>query len=131
MDSGFASTMMTAIDTLSSGFSSFTGSTIAGGVWEGQAADNAKNQVSEKIDTKIEAAKEKLQNLISAIEEGNLAVTAKENIAEAEKCISEVNSSNASAEEKKSKIESLETDKKKFEEEYKEHVEKVKSLCSK
>ena len=59
MDSGFASTMSTAVETLSSSFSSFTGSTLAAGVWEGEAADNAKNQVSSKIDTKVEAVQEK------------------------------------------------------------------------
>ena len=67
MDSGFASTMISALETLSQGFTSFTGSTITEAVWNGDAADNAKNQVTEKIDPKVEAAKEKLQKRLDAI----------------------------------------------------------------
>lgn len=131
MDTSFISTMASAIDTLSNGFSSFTGSTITGGIWEGNAADNAKNQVTSKIDPKVEAIKEKLKNLSSAIDEGNAAITAKDNIAKAEKAIAEVDASNLTPNEKQTEKNSLEADKKKFEQEFKDHVDKVNSLCSK
>jgi len=129
MDSGFVDTMVTALDTLSEGFSSFTGKTITGDIWNGDAADNAKNQVSEKIDPKVEAAKEKLANLKSAIAEAQAAQTAKENMAEADRCIAEIKSSSASDSEKSSEIDKRQKEKEKFEKEFNEHVDKVKSLC--
>lgn len=123
MDSGFASTMSTAVEALSSAFSSFTGSTLVAGIWEGEAADNAKNQVSEKIDTKIEAVQEKLKNLITAIDKGNEAITAKSNMETAQKALKETNLSNAA-------IRQLEADYQKFKEQFDQLVEEVNSLCS-
>ncbi len=130
MDSGFASTMSTAVETLSSGFSSFTGSTLVAGLWEGDAADNAKNQVTEKIDTKVEAVQEKLQNLISAIEKGNEAITAKKNMEEAQRCIEEVKASDAAQGVKNAELRQLEADYKKYKQQFDNLVEEVKSLCS-
>ncbi len=129
MDSGFASTMKQAIETLTSSFSSFTGGTITGGVWEGEAADNAKNQVTEKIDPKAEAAQKKLDNLIEAIQQAANAEAAKENVKKAEEAIAAVNASDAPQGEKNAEIKSLEADKAKYQKEFEEAVEQVKSLC--
>lgn len=129
MDSGFVDTMVTALDTLSEGFSSFTGKTITGDIWNGDAADNAKNQVTEKIDPKVEAAKEKLANLKSAIQEAQAAQTAKENMAEADRCIAEIQSSSAKESEKRAEIAARQKEKEAFEKEFNEHVDKIKSLC--
>lgn len=123
MDSGFASTMSTAVETLSSAFSSFTGSTLVAGIWEGEAADNAKNQVSEKIDTKIEAVQKKLKNLITAIDKANEAQTAHDNMVKAQEALKETNLSNAA-------IRQLEADYQRFKEQFDQLVEEVKSLCS-
>lgn len=129
MDSGFASTMKQAIETLTSSFSSFTGGTITGGVWEGDAADNAKNQVTEKIDPKAEAAQKKLDNLIEAIQQAANAEAAKENIAKADEAIDNVKKSDAPQGEKNAEIKTLEADKAKFQKEYDDAVAQVKSLC--
>ena len=129
MDSGFAQKALEALNSLSDGFNTFVGSTITEAVWNGDAADNAKNQVSEKIDPKVEAAKEKLENLIKAIQEAELAQTAKENIAEADRCIAEIKSSSATEGEKNAEIAKRESEKKKFQAEFDEHVNNVKSLC--
>ena len=130
MDSGFASTMSTAVETLSSGFSSFTGSTLVAGIWEGEAADNAKNQVSEKIDTKIEEIQEKLKNLITAIDKGNEAITAKSNMEEAQRCIEEVKASDAPMGQKNADIKHFQEDYEKYKKQFDDLVEEVKSLCS-
>ena len=53
MNSQFASDMINAIEALTSSFSTFTGGTITGGTWEGDAAENAKNKVTQKINTKL------------------------------------------------------------------------------
>ena len=127
MDAAFASTMEAAVDALSNGFKSFTGSTITEAIWNGEAADNAKNQVTEKIDTKVEAVKAKLQNLISAIQEAENAQTAKSNIETAESEISKLDTTATNYEEVKS---GLEQQIEEFKKVYDESIEKVKSLCS-
>ena len=131
MNSGFASEMINAIDSLTNSFSSFTGGTITGGTWEGDAAENAKNQVTQKIDPKAEAAKEKLNNLINAIQEAANAEAAKKNIEELDRCIAEVKSSDADESAKQKKISEYTSKKEDFKKEYDAAVEKVKSLCGK
>ena len=126
MDSGFATKMIEALDTLKSGFDSFTGKTITEAVWNGDAADNAKNQVSEKIDPKVEAAKEKLNNLVEAIAEAGEAERAKENIKIAENAIANLNKD---ADDYHSALKARQAEKEKFEKEFEEHIAKVKSLC--
>ena len=111
MNSGFASEMINAIDSLTNSFSSFTGGTITGGTWEGDAAENAKNQVTQKIDPKAEAAKK--------------------NIEELDRCIAEVKSSDADESAKQKKISEYTSKKEDFKKEYDAAVEKVKSLCGK
>lgn len=130
MNSQFASDMINAIDTLTNSFSTFTGGTITGGIWEGDAADNAKNQVTQKINPKAEAAKEKLNNLITAIQEAANAEAAKSNVEELDRCIGEVNASDAEESLKKEKIAEYEAAKEKEQEKYDTAIEKVKSLCS-
>ena len=131
MNSGFASEMINAIDSLTSSFSSFTGGTIVAGTWEGDAAENAKNQVTQKIDPKAEAAKEKLNNLINAIQEAANAEAAKANMEELDRCIGEVNASDAEESLKKEKIAEYEAKKEEFKEQYDAAIEKVNSLCGK
>ena len=127
MDSGFATTMASAVDALKSGFDSFTGSTIAGGVWEGDASENAKTQVTSKIDPKVEKAKEKLGKLVSAIDMAKEAETAKYNMEEADRAIGALDSSATNYAEEKAK---LEKQKEEFKKTFDELVEKIKSTCS-
>ena len=130
MNSQFASDMIKAIEDLTSSFSTFTGGTITGGTWEGDAAENAKNQVTQKINPKAEAAKEKLNNLINAIQEAANAEAAKANMEELDRCIGEVNASDAEESLKKEKIAEYEAAKEKEKEKYDAAIEKVNSLCS-
>ena len=95
MDSGFA---QKALNSLSDGFNTFVGSTITEAVWNGDAADNAKEQVTGKINPKVEEVKEKLNNLISAMALVEKAQIQKENMAEADRCIAEAQKSGASKE---------------------------------
>ena len=127
MDSGFASTMMSAVDALASGFSSFTGSTIAGGVWEGDAATNAGEQVTSKIDPKVEAVKSKLNNLISAIQEAENARAAKENMQLAENAISALDPKSTSY---ASDLAARTSERDKYKAQFEEAVANVNSLCS-
>ena len=127
MDSAFATQMQQAVEKLSSGFKTFTGGTITGGIWEGDAANNAQEQVTGKIDPKVEAVNTKLGNLVSAISEAEAAKTAKENMEEADRAIAALDSSATNYAEEKG---NLEKKKEEFKQQFDEAVEKVKSLCS-
>ncbi len=130
MDSGFASQMISAVESLANGFSTFTGGTITESVWNGAAADNAKNQVTEKIDPRVEEVKEKLNNLINAIQEAENARAAQANVAEAERCIEQVRASNVSDEQKSTEISQFEADKDRYQDQYEQAKNNVISLCS-
>lgn len=127
MDSGFATSMKTAVETLSGGFDTFSGATFTESVWFGQAADNAKNQISEKIKTKIEAVQEKLSNLVSAIEKGNEAIESKARIEELKTGLSSLNKDASDYKTKKAEWEKALSDE---ETKFEELVAQVKSLCS-
>ena len=131
MSSEFASTMSTAVGTLSEGIGSFTGSTITAGIWEGDAANNAKTQKEQKIDKKVEDVQGKLDNLISAIAKGNEAIIAKENLDLANEAYNNImNDTTLSQAEKESKVKDIIADKQRFKNDYDDAIKEVKSLCS-
>lgn len=127
MSAEFVGKMSSAVESLSGGFQSFTGGTFTEAVWFGEAADNAKNQVSEKIDTKIEEIKSKLQNLSSAIAKADEAAQVKKEISSCESSISGLNSS---YDDYKEKLAQWEARKKELQESYDNLISEIKGLCS-
>ena len=127
MDSGFAQKALEALNSLSDGFNTFVGSTITEAVWNGDAADNAKEQVTGKINPKVEEVKEKLNNLISAMALVEKAQIQKENMAEADRCIAEAQKSGASKEAIDKEVSKLRGERRDFERTYYEVIKQIKA----
>ena len=127
MDSGFAQKALEALNSLSDGFNTFVGSTITEAVWNGDAADNAKEQVTGKINPKVEEVKEKLNNLISAMALVEKAQIQKENMAEADRCIAEAQKSGASKEAIDKEVSKLRGERRDFERTYNEVIKQIKA----
>lgn len=131
MDSGFASTMLKEVENLEQGFEKFSSSTLTTGVWEGEAADNAKKQKDTKINKKIEKVKPKLSNLVKAIDLANEAIKKEEELKQVKERINEISSFNSGQKpENQIGFGSLFTEQEKLQSEINNLKTEIKSLCS-
>ncbi len=67
MDTSFINSVKTSLEELDNSFKTFSTSTFTEDVWYGKAALNAKELITDKIDTKITKLKGKLNSLENAI----------------------------------------------------------------
>lgn len=127
MASSIASEMAKAVNTLGDGFKTFYTSTITETVWNGEAAENAKKQVTSKIDPKVEELTTKLNNLQQALDLSENAKIAKGNMEEYEKAL---NSLDPNADNYFSKKREYKQGHKEEERKYNDYIEKIRKLCN-
>ena len=127
MASTIASDMAKAVSALGDGFKSFSSSTITEAVWNGDAAENAKTQITSKIDPKIEEVTTKLNNLQEALNILEAAKVTKGNIEEYEKALANLDPKSDGY--FKNKV-SFNLEKLKLQKEYDGYIRQIKKLCS-
>ena len=126
MASSMASEMAKAVNSLGEGFAKFSSGTITEAIWNGEAADNAKNQITSKIDPKVEEVTTKLNNLQQALDLVENSKIAKGNMESYEKAISELNPEASDYHKVKREYNSKA---KEFRKEYEGYIKQIKSLC--
>lgn len=126
MASSIASDMAKAVNTLGDGFKTFYSSTITEAVWNGEAADNAKNQVTSKIDPKVEELTTKLNNLQQALDLAESAKIAKGNMDEFERALSSLDPKSDNYFSKKREFKKGYNENKKT---YDDSIRQIRKLC--